>query len=134
MFQLICKAQGEFERAEALSTLIIFGGMYGENAGFPKEGRPQGRLGGEDSAKHSAIAVPGERRKAFDGRREQTLAFVVGNPFPAPPSPGNPAGFQKAGLLRTKKNFSCDQMPSTYRAQQVNSHSTCENCDMNRVM
>ena len=101
MFQLICKAQGEFERAEALSTLIIFGGMYGENAGFPKE---------------------------------QTLAFVVGNPFPAPPSPGNPAGFQKAGLLRTKKNFSCDQMPSTYRAQQVNSHSTCENCDMNRVM
>ena len=66
--------------------------------------------------------------------KEQTPAFVVGNPFPAPPSPGNPAGFQKAGLLRTKKNFSCDQMPSTYRAQQVNSHSTCENCDMNRVM
>ena len=71
---------------------------------FSKEGRPHGRLGGEDSAKHSAIAVPDERRKAFGGRQEQTLAFAVENAFPAPPSPGNAAAFQKAGLLPAKND------------------------------
>ena len=65
------KFPGEFERAAALSFLIIFGDMCGENAGFLKE---------------------------------QALALAVKNPFPVPPSPGNPAGFQKAGLLPSKND------------------------------
>ena len=69
MHNLSKKSLGEFERAVALSFLIIFSDMRGENAGFPKE---------------------------------QTLAFAVGNPFPAPPSLGNAAAFQKAGLLPSK--------------------------------
>ena len=37
MHNLSKKSLGEFERAVALSFLIIFSDMRGENAGFPKE-------------------------------------------------------------------------------------------------